>query len=76
MNATAALPLGDHLHPYWLHGDGQVVAHAIGDGLVEDPIVAEALVIELEALEFNAYLRWLIAQDDPPNVRMSGLWAC
>ena len=76
MDATATLPLGDHLHPYWLHGHGQVVAHAVGDGLVEDSFVTEALVIELEALEFDAHLRWLIAQDDPPKVRMPGLWAC
>ena len=76
VDATAALPLGDHLHPYWLHRYGQVVAHAIGDSFVEDPIVTEALVIELEALEFHAHLRWLIAQDDPPKVRMPSLWAC
>lgn len=76
MDATATLPLGDHLHPYWLHGHGQVVAHAIGDGFVEDPFVTEALVIELETLEFDAYLRWLIAQDDPPKVRVPRLWAC
>ena len=76
MDATATLPLGDHLHPYWLHSHGKIVAHTIGDGLVEDPIVAEALVIELEALEFDAHLRWLIAQDDPPKVRMPSLWAC
>ena len=76
MNATATLPLGDHLHPYWLHSHGKIIAHTIGDGLVEDPIVAEALVIELEALEFDAHLRWLIAQDDPPKVRVPRLWAC
>ena len=76
MDATAALPLGDHLHPCWLHRYGQVVAHAIGDGFVEDPIVTEALVIELQALESNAHLRWLIAQDDSPKVRMPSLWAC
>ncbi len=76
VDATAALPLGDHLHPYWLHRYGQVVAHAIGDGFVEDPIVTEALVIKLQALEFDAHLRWLIAQDDPPKVRMPSLWAC
>ncbi len=76
MDATATLPLGDHLHPCWLHGHGKVVAHAIGDGFVEDPFVTEALVIELETLEFDAYLRWLIAQDDPPKVRVPRLWAC
>lgn len=76
MDATATLPLGDHLHPCWLHGHGKVVAHAIGDGFVEDPFVTEALVIELEALEFDAYLRWLIAQDDPPKIRVPRLWAC
>ena len=76
MDATATLPLGDHLHPCWLHGHGKIVAHAIGDSLVEDPFVTEALVIELETLEFDAYLRWLIAQDDPPKVRVPRLWAC
>ena len=48
-DSAAAFPVGDNLHPARTHGTGQVVANAVGHGLVENAVVAETLVIHLQA---------------------------
>ena len=53
----------------------EVVADLVRGGLEEDALVAEALVVELQALQLDAQLRRLVAQDDPREVRVPGLRA-
>ena len=48
-DSSAAFPVGDDLHPARTHGGGQIVADAVGHGLVENAVVAETLVIHLQA---------------------------
>ena len=48
-DSAATFPVSDDLHPARTHGVGQVVANAVGHGLVENAVVAETLVIHLQA---------------------------
>ena len=55
-DAAAGAEGGDDLHVARLRDRGQVVEDRVGDVLVEDAFVAEALQVELEALELDAEL--------------------
>ena len=74
-DSAAAFPVGDDLHPARTHGAGQVVANAVGHGLVENAVVAETLVIHFQTFQFNAHRGGLVAQGDISKVGVAGLGA-
>ncbi len=55
-DATSSLPVGDDFHVLGVHHLGQVITDFIGDGFVENTLIAETLEVELERLEFDAQI--------------------
>ena len=53
-DSAAGSPLAGEGHLPWGTGLDEVVQNLVRDGLVEDALVAIALQVELEALEFDA----------------------
>ena len=52
-DAASAAPVGDDLQPGGVHGSREIIADTVGDGLVVNALVSEALQVDLEALELD-----------------------
>ncbi len=69
------IELGGQAHETGLGGGDQVVQHAVGHVLVEMPFVAERPDIQLQALQFHAFLVGDVIQDQGGEIRLAGLGA-
>ncbi len=74
-NATPGREGCNKLHVTRLCDGDEVVQNAIGDILVKNPLVAKSLEVELQALEFHAYLVWRIDQRNRAEIGLPGLGA-
>jgi len=74
-DAASCGPAGFDAHPFGATGGHQVVQDLIGDVLVKNPLVAEGLEIELEALEFDAERTGNVSNHHRAEIRLAGLGA-
>lgn len=64
-----------YFHPSWEGCGDKIIQDAIGDRLVEGTFVSKTPQIELEALEFDAFLRGTVANLDGGEIRLTRLGA-
>lgn len=74
-DAASALPVGDDFHVLGVHHLGEVITNLIGDRFIENTLIAEALQIQLQALEFDAQILGDEANRHRAKVGMPGLGA-
>jgi hypothetical protein len=79
-NAASAAPVRLDPQPGRVHAGDEVIADGVGDGFVEDALVAETLEVHLQALELDADAAVAVRtraepHDDFAEVRVPGLGA-
>ena len=75
-DAASAFPVGFDLEPDGVYGFYEVLADGVGDGFEEAALVAEGMVVELEAFELDALAAGvgglgLVAEGDDAEVWVS-----
>src|SRR5690242_21894471 len=71
LDPAANVEITRHLHPPWSACGGEVVEDPVHRALVEDPVVAIAPEIELEALELEAEPVGHVVDEERPEIGSS-----
>lgn len=74
-DATPCGPCGFEFHPLGLAGLHEIIENPVADGLVENPLIAVALKVQLERLEFDAGCTWHISHGHLGKIWMACLRA-
>lgn len=74
-DAAAGGEGGDELEATGLENGDEVVEDAVGDVLVEDALVAEALEVHLQALQLNALLFGRVRECERAEIGLAGFGA-
>ena len=74
-DTATAFPVGDDFHVLGVHHFSQIITDFVGNGFVENTLIAEALEIEFEALEFDAQVLGDETDGDRAKVGVTGFGA-